>query len=125
MMPVPILTIYTVRNSDGCYLPSRDNSWSWWTPLDSARIYSDAKPARAMVTRMTRVRPEGGPYSLIALHVTAAEVIPEQCRVASAVKAIDDRQLESERVAGAWRIAEAKRTIASARELVQELEGEG
>ena len=124
MMPVPILTLYTVRNSDGCYLPSRDNSWSWWTPLDSARIYSDAKPARAMVTRMTRVRPDAAPYSLIALHVTAAEAVPEQCRVASAVKTIDDRKLESERAGRLFDLDRAHERLAQARELVRELESE-
>ena len=124
-MTDPILTLYTVRNRHGACVPRDDAADQEWVySWVAARIYNRAAPARAMVTRMTRSDPDAGPYSLIALHVTAAEVIPEQCRVASAVKVIDDRQLESERVARAWRIAEAKRTIASARELVQELEGE-
>jgi len=124
-MTDPILTLYTVRNRHGACVPRDDAADQEWVySWVAARIYNRAAPARAMVTRMTRSDPDAGPYSLIALHVTAAEVIPEQCRVASAVKVIDDRQLESERAGRLFDLDRAHERLAQARELVRELESE-
>lgn len=127
MIGEPLMTLYTVRNGSGQWLPKAAATGPWTAPWEpepqDARIYGDRAPARAMVTRLTGVRPEAGPYQLVELLVTEAAQPDESERVARATTTIEQRQQKRDARQRAWKVARAKQDIAAARQLLRELEG--
>jgi hypothetical protein len=94
-METPSLTIYAIRRADGEYFRSvgyNGQGARWRCSLAEAKLYSKLSQARARVTFFAS---RGLPApEIVALTLTAAEVLPEAERVA---KVMEKKKAEKER----------------------------
>jgi hypothetical protein len=94
-MQTPSLTLYAVRNASGLWFRSwgsRDTNWVA-SPAE-AKLYAKLPQARARVTFFASRYPKAPLLEIIALTLTASEVLPEGQRVA---KVIERKRTEKER----------------------------
>ena len=78
------MELYAVRNQAGKYFRAKGYGGygdTWVAEIDSARIYTKIKTARAQVTYFANAYPQYGTPDLVKLVVTDVVVVDETARV--------------------------------------------